>query len=141
MARKENSMASVLEEKNAICELFAKYCFYTDACQFEKNAALFTEDCEWDGGPLGCHRGRANFMAFFKSGPAPNLRHSVSNIHITLDGDEARAVSYLQVLDIAKPMPAIVFCGIYLDHLVKRDGRWLFKQRKVRRDLTEAGEF
>jgi len=134
-------MTSVLEDKAAILELFAKYCFYTDACQFEKNANLFTEDCEWDGGPLGCYRGRANFMAFFKSGPAPKLRHSVSNIHIAVDGEEARAISYVQVLDTEPPTPVIAFFGIYIDHLVKLDGRWLFKQRKARTDFSEAGEY
>jgi len=131
-------MTTVLEDKDAICDILARSCFYSDTCQFEKNANLFTEDCEWDGGAAGHQKGRANVMAFFKLGAEPKFRHCVSNIQITIDGDEAHAISYLQVLSIREPVPVIIFSGIYLDHLVRRDGRWLFKLRKVRADFAEA---
>jgi len=135
-------MTSVLEEKDAIREMFASYCFYTDTGQFEKSANQFTEDGEWDGGPIGHERGRANILGFFKRGveTSTRLRHSVSNISITVDGNQASAISYVQVLGIDQPTPSVLFSGIYLDKLVKHNGRWLFRQRKVRTNFADAGE-
>ena len=133
-------MASILEEKDAIREMFAKYCFYTDSGQFEKYAALFTEDCDWDGGPFGRQQGRANLLAMLKSGgdSATKLRHSTTNIVIEVNGNEARATSYIQVLGVGGEAPVIFFAGLYFDHLVKQNGKWMFKQRKIRTDFTEA---
>lgn len=133
-------MSSILEEKDAIREMFAKYCFYTDSGQFEKYAALFTEDCDWDGGPFGRQQGRANLLAFLKSGgdAATKMRHHNTNLVIEVNGNEARATSYIQVLGIGGEMPVAYFAGIYFDHLIKQNGRWMFKQRKIRTDFSEA---
>jgi hypothetical protein len=133
-------MASIIEEKDAIREIFAKYCFYTDSGQFEKYTNLFTEDCDWDGGPFGRHQGRANLLAMLKEGgdTSTKLSHSTTNSVITVNGDEARAISYVQVLGVGESTPVVFFAGIYLDHLVKQNGRWLFKQRKLRTDFSEV---
>jgi hypothetical protein len=136
-------MTSILEDKDAIREVFAQYCFYTDSGQFEKYVDLFTEDCDWDGGPFGRHQGKASLLAMLKQDrdTATKLRHSTTNSVITVNGDESRAISYVQVLGIGEPTPVIFFAGIYLDHLVRQNGRWLFRQRKLRTDFSEAGIF
>ena len=133
-------MPSILEEKDAIREMFAKYCFYTDSGQFEKYANLFTEDCDWDGGPFGRQQGRANLLAMLKSGgdASTKMRHHNTNIVIEVQGDEARASSYVTVYGVGEATPVIFFVGCYVDHLVRQNGQWLFKQRKIRADLSEA---
>lgn len=133
-------MTSILEEKDAIREMFAKYCFYTDSGQFEKYAALFTEDCDWDGGPFGRQQGRANLLAMLKSGgdASTKMRHHNTNIVIEVNGSEARATSYVTVYGVAEQTPVIFFVGTYFDHLVKQNGRWMFKQRKIRTDFADA---
>jgi hypothetical protein len=132
-------MSSIQDEKTAILEVFARYCFYTDLGRAEDYANLFTEDCDWDGGPFGRQQGRANLLAFIKQGAgATALRHHNTNIVIDVNGNEARAASYVTVYGVAEQTPVIFFVGCYIDHLVKRDGRWYFKQRKIRTDLSEA---
>lgn len=133
-------MSSLLEDKDAIRDVIARYCFYTDSGQFEKYADLFTEDCDWDGGIFGRHSGRAALLASMRSSgdAATKLRHSTANIVIRVDGDEARATSYATVLGVGGETPLIFFAGCYIDQLVRREGRWLFKHRKIRTDLSEA---
>lgn len=133
-------MPSTLEDKDAIRELFAKYCFYTDSGQVEKYCALFIEDCDWDGGPFGRQQGRANLLAMLKSGgdAATKLRHHTTNLVVEVNGNEARATSYVTVYGVGEQTPGIFFVGIYFDHLVRQNGRWLFKQRKIRTDFADA---
>jgi hypothetical protein len=133
-------MPSILEEKDAIRDLFARYCFYTDSGQMEKYAALFTEDCDWDGGAFGRHQGRANVLAKMKAAgdAATKLRHLTINSLIEINGDEAHATSYILLFGVGGEAPLPVFAGLYFDHLVKLNGQWLFKQRKIRTDFQEA---
>jgi hypothetical protein len=132
-------MASLLEEKDSIRELMARYCFYTDSGQSEKYAGLFTEDCEWDGGPFGRCMGRAALRAMHQGNgdsAATQLRHLNTNAVITVDGDEARAVSYVAVIGVAEQTPTLFFAGAYFDRFVKQDGQWQFKLRRIVTDLS-----
>jgi 3-phenylpropionate/cinnamic acid dioxygenase small subunit len=43
-------MASALEEKEAIHETVANYCFYFDGGEFDNWLSLFTDDCTYDAG-------------------------------------------------------------------------------------------
>jgi hypothetical protein len=131
-------MTTELEEKDSIREMMARYCFFTDSGQSEKYADLFTEDCEWDGGPFGRYVGKAALLAMHKGGgdSATKLRHVNTNVVITVKGNEAHAVSYVCVLGLGEQPPALFFAGSYLDHLVKRGGRWLFKTRRLVSDLA-----
>ncbi len=40
-------MSTEAEDKDAIRELLAEYCFRLDGCRFEEFGALFTETAEW----------------------------------------------------------------------------------------------
>lgn len=133
-------MPSALEDKEAIRELFARYCFYTDTAQFEKFVALFVEDCDWDGGIFGRQLGRSALLESLRPGAdtATKLRHFTTNSVIAIEGDEARATSYVTVLGVGGESPQIFFAGCYVDRLVRQDGLWLFRQRKIRTDLAEA---
>ena len=57
-------MATVLEEKDAIRELMHAYCFRCDTRDADGLAALFTEDCVWDGGPFGRKNGPEELKQF-----------------------------------------------------------------------------
>ena len=41
-------MPSAIEEKDAIREVMAEYCFSLDGARYDDMAALFTEDGTWD---------------------------------------------------------------------------------------------
>ncbi len=50
-------MASVLEEKDAIHETIANYCYHFDGGEFDKWLDLFTEDGIFDAGETaGCSK-------------------------------------------------------------------------------------
>lgn len=133
-------MASVLEEKDAIHETIADYCFHFDGGEFDKWVDLFTEDGTFDAGRLGAHKGKEALRAFLKNirltNGLPMLKHCVMNEVIKVNGDEATAKSYIVVVR-AKGEGALVngLAGRYEDHLVKQGARWLFKTRKVHFDL------
>src|SRR3712207_2998603 len=43
-------MPTQCEDKDAICELLAEYCFRLDECRFDEFGALFTDTAEWGTG-------------------------------------------------------------------------------------------
>jgi len=133
-------MASVLEEKDAIHETIAEYCFHFDGGEFDKWIDLFTDDGVFDAGRLGVQKGKDALRVFLKNirltNGSPMVKHCVMNEVIKVNGNEATAKSYI-VLVRAKGEGALVngLAGRYEDQLVKQGDRWLFKNRKVHFDL------
>ena len=133
-------MASLLEEKDAIHETIAEYCFHFDGGEFDKWVDLFTDDGVFDAGRMGVQKGKDALRAFLKNirltDGSPMVKHCVMNEVIKVSGDEATAKSYI-VLVRAKGEGALVngLAGRYEDRLVKQGDRWLFKNRKVHFDL------
>jgi hypothetical protein len=60
------------------------------------------------------------------------LRHTISTAAIEVDGDEATSVCYLDAdsIDIRTGSRSLAG-GRYLDRLVRRDGRWLIRERRI----------
>jgi 3-phenylpropionate/cinnamic acid dioxygenase small subunit len=131
-------MASVLEEKDAIRELLARYCFHIDLGEYEEWLGLFTEDGVFDLGKMGHFQGRDTLRKFTKSIPTadgvPTLRHCVVNPIVEVNGDAARARSYVVVVQ-GKPQLSFSVVGRYEDEIVKIDGSWRFKARHVALDF------
>jgi hypothetical protein len=133
-------MATLLEEKDAIHETIAEYCFHFDAGEFDEWVDLFTDDGTFDAGRLGVQKGKDALRAFLKNirltNGSPMVKHCVMNEVIRVIGDEATAKSYIVVLR-SKGEGALVngLAGRYEDQLVKQGDRWLFKNRKVHLDL------
>jgi hypothetical protein len=112
--------------------LISNYCYFVDSGEFDRFVDLFTEDSVWDAGEsFGRYEGKAALRAFISQTP-PGLRHLTLNTVITLDGDDARAKSYIVLLNSTDNAAAsIAMTAFYEDHIVKRGGRWLFKSRIV----------
>ena len=131
-------MASVLEEKDAIREVLAEYCFRLDGDRFEDMAALFTEDGTWDTA-FGKATGRANIVALVKSirakvpEPRPRAIHHVTNVIIALSGERATVRSNWTTVQNGPNGPVIGSGGAYDDQMVKHDGQWRFYLRKIDR--------
>src|SRR5260221_11560825 len=124
-------MASALEEKDAIREILAEYCFRLDGDRFEDMAALFTEDGTWDTA-FGKATGRAAIVEQGKSiraripEPRPRAIHHVTNIIITLAGDPATVRSNWTTVQNGPQGPQIGSGGAYADDMVKQSGAWRF---------------
>lgn len=134
-------MPTALEDKDAIREILAEYCFRLDGSDFAGMAALFTEDGTWDTA-FGKATGRAAIADLardlrVRAGPnRPRAIHLVTNIAIALDGDRARVRSNWTVVQNSAEGPKIGSGGGYEDAMVREGGRWLFQYRKIDRFIA-----
>ncbi|MEA2624502.1 MAG: hypothetical protein QOD06_547 [Candidatus Binatota bacterium] len=136
-------MASLLEEKDAIRELFARYCLLVDGARFEEWSELFSEDAVFEVPGVARLQGRTKILQFIRRIPLderglPGFKHCVLNEVIEVDGDQARAESSLVLLRNATPVH-IEIAGRYHDELVREDGRWRFRSRTVAIELGSLG--
>ena len=127
-------MPGVLEEKDAIRELLARYCFHFDNGEFDAWLDLFTAEGVFDVEGVGRFCGRAGLQQLLERiplvGGVPLIRHCVMNSIIHVDGACATASCYVVVLRRGAP-PAIDFVGRYEDQLVKEGAEWRFTERRV----------
>jgi 3-phenylpropionate/cinnamic acid dioxygenase small subunit len=134
-------MPSALEEKEAIREVLAEYCFRLDDGRFAEMAALFTENGTWDTA-FGRATGRAVIAELARDlreragNQRPRAAHLVTNISIALDGASARVRSNWTVVQNSADGPKIGSGGAYHDELVKEHGQWLFHYRKIDRFIA-----
>jgi 3-phenylpropionate/cinnamic acid dioxygenase small subunit len=131
-------MPSVVEEKDAIREVLAEYCFRLDDSRFDEMAALFTEDGTWETA-FGKATGRQAIAELARSlrarvaEPRPRAVHLVTNIVIALDRERATVRSNWMVMQNSPEGPRIGSGGAYHDEMVKERVRWLFRYRKIDR--------
>jgi uncharacterized protein (TIGR02246 family) len=134
-------MPTAVEDKDAIRELMAEYCFRLDDGHYNDMAALFTEDGTWDTA-FGKATGRAAIAELARSIRArtgadrPRSAHLVTNIVIALEDARARVRSNWIVMQNSPGGPKIGSGGAYADEIVERDGRWLFHYRKIDRFIA-----
>lgn len=136
-------MATETQDREAIRELLAVYCFKLDGGLHQEMAALFTEDGVWDTA-FGTGTGRAGIVAQLEKiaaltpDPRPRRAHLTTNIVIELNGDTATVRSNWTVIENSASGPRISSGGEYRDHVVRQGGRWLFKYRKIDRFIADG---
>jgi 3-phenylpropionate/cinnamic acid dioxygenase small subunit len=133
-------MPTAAEDKDAIREVLAEYCFRLDDGRFAEMAALFAEDGTWDTA-FGKATGRgaiAELAASLRARarPRPRAVHLVTNIAIALDGDSAQVRSNWMVMQNDPEGPKIGSGGAYLDTMVRDSGGWRFRYRKIDRFIV-----
>jgi uncharacterized protein (TIGR02246 family) len=137
-------MASPHEEKDAIREVMARYCFALDDGRFADMAALFTEDGTWQTffGKATGRKAIAEFAAGLRAHRTDNPRaiHHVTNIVITLDGDTAKVRSNWTTVQNSPDGPKIGSGGAYDDEMVKVGGKWYFRYRTIDRYIRPEKE-
>jgi hypothetical protein len=66
-------------------------------------------------------------------------RHLTTDAIITVDGDSAAQSCYLLFLDASRGfLPHLV--GVYSDDLVRENGQWRFRRRRLSVDFLAAGD-
>lgn len=133
-------MPTAVEEKDAIREVLAEYCFRLDDGRFAEMAGLFTEEGTWETA-FGKATGRAAIAELAgslraRADPRPRAVHLVTNIAIAVDGERATVRSNWMVMQNSPEGPKIGSGGAYHDEMVKKDGRWLFRYRKIDRFIV-----
>lgn len=141
----ETAALERLIDRAEIEELVTRYVTALDTLDADAYEGVFTEDgvYELPGGVV--HTGRAAIRKIVTDlqaardrneaagTPSPRLYHVMSNSTIEiLDATHARHQSYAQTVRAADNGQFIVgFMGRYEDVLVKVDGRWLIRSRKL----------
>src|SRR6476619_8621925 len=136
-------------ERLAIRELVDAYAYCADRRDAAGQMELFTEDTELvvfgdrrNPEPTQRFRGRAALAPAFNQ-----LKNYQATMHFngqsttTLDGLRASAVTDCVVheLSVDETAHTLMIVAIrYLDSLVKKDGKWLIRQRQVAVDWTET---
>ena len=118
------------EDRLAIMDLSARYCHATDSHNAEAWADTFTAEGAIEG-PQGTSQGREALVQFAQgvNGGMPTVRHHVSNLVISGDGDNATMSSYLNLINTEGN--ATVFTATYEDQLARDGGEWKFAHRKI----------
>jgi uncharacterized protein (TIGR02246 family) len=128
---REGCVVSELEDVEEIRQLLARYCHYGDSLDSGAFAECFTEDAVLDAQGVrsaGREQIRQRVEAYRPIYVERPLRHVTANIVIDVDGDEARAASYI-VLFAAGAQPSVLGTGTYHDRLRRVGGRWFFSER------------
>ena len=128
-----------IADRFGINDLFVRYTCALDAGDADTVIDCFTEDGTLVSPAVGEHTGRAAITAFarrfakFQQGGS-QLRHVISNLMMTVDGDYAHATCYLTVLLTKDGNSRMLAPGQYDCELRKVDGQWRFQRRVVLHD-------
>jgi SnoaL-like domain len=131
-------LGSAIADERAILRVLYSYCHAIDYGEEASWIDLFTTDgifhVDMPRGlpPIHCagQRELAAFISAHPRAPAALHKHLLLNPLIELQGDEARAASYFQLLLDIDGTPEIHCFGRYLDRLVRSEsGLWRFRER------------
>jgi ketosteroid isomerase-like protein len=121
------AMPSLVDDRDAIRDLMARYNHAIDGGEAEEWAALFTADALFDTGQR--FSGTDELLAFAQgvASSGRRTRHVVANAVIEVDGDRATCQAYL--LLYAGSPPQLALTGAYEDELVRVGGSWRYSRR------------
>ena len=119
----------LIEDRIAISELRARYCFLVDHGKGREAVDLFTEDGEFHG-PVKSYRGRQEQLRHYDEHVLSGMWHFISNEIIQIDGDSATGQCYCHMPSVCNGESYVCACR-YDDVLTKQDGSWKFKSRTV----------
>ena len=132
-----------MDDRIAIRDLIDRYAICADTRDAQGQMAIFTEDTNFEvyydpksDTPSEVYSGRQSLFPVFD-----NLNTFLATMHfngqstLRLEGDKATGVTYCRAhhLNVKDGMQKIMIAGIrYYDTMVKRDGVWLFSERKLK---------
>ena len=136
--------APALSDRDAICELKARYCRLLDTKQWDAWTELFVEEVVLDtseaGGPPSI-TGREPAIAMVRANiETARTAHQVHNPEITITGDTAVGVWAMQDRVVFDNGPSMTGYGHYTETYVKRAGEWKIATSKLARlhiDFTQ----
>lgn len=140
------ALADYANDRAEIENLSARYMVAVDAGDIETVMATWAEDgvLDWvrgvETGKAAIRKAMSGFGGAAAGRSVPEdatsrqrTRHHILNHVIDVTGDTAKTVAYWIALTNNTPQKdvQVQYFGHYEDELVKRNGRWLFKKRKV----------
>ena len=120
-----------LTDRLAVSDVLTRYATAMDTRDWELLASCFTEDARLDYDTSGVF-GRKDFVAHCSEGLGrmKATQHCVTNHVISLDGDRARARSYVIAQHVRENDATFTLGGIYHDELVRSGDEWRIVGRR-----------
>lgn len=136
-------MPPSIEDRFGINDLFVRYTTALDAGDVDTIVGCFTQDGALESPVVGKYSGHDGIRAFserFAGLPrrGVQLRHVITNLAMTVDGDTAYATCYLTNIVTIDGKSQLMPPGRYECELRKDNGGWLFKNRLVILDAPFA---
>ena len=130
----------VLQAKQEITELCYKYGHYLDAHEWDKLAEVFSEDAVADYMDMPRCDGRKAIQDTCATalGVLDRSQHLIGNVLVTVDGDEAESVCYLQAQHVKNGTEGgdnFIIAGRYVDKVVRTPDGWRIKPPPPRGDV------
>ena len=145
-------MVQELYDRQQILELMAAYGQAMDAADGDAFVKLFTPDAVLIAGggetfkgtdalrKIGASAGQREVV----SGPVPPrgypVHHQYSNVSMNIKGNAATVRANWLVINGRVRIPALQSMGHYEDTLVKRNGRWLYTERRIVNEVLTRPE-
>ena len=124
-----------LDDREKIRELYARYAVAIDEGDYDEWVKCFAEDGTFESPRFGRHSGHEGLRRFTRiyreSLRGAQVRHVITNIRITLNGDQAEGGCHLTYYHSHRGKSELAAVGGYRDSLRKVEGVWLFASRKV----------
>jgi 3-phenylpropionate/cinnamic acid dioxygenase small subunit len=129
------------EDWHAINTLLMTYAEHVDGGRFAEVGAMFEHAMyrieHADRGDVSAYQGAEQVQAFCEqtrlyADGTPRTKHVVTNVAIDVDGDRARARSYVTVFQQTDVLPLQpIASGRYLDAFERVGNRWRFADRLI----------
>lgn len=134
MAESLEARVAMLEAREQIKELTARYCWHVARGEGAQVAALFTDDgaLEISDGSFRPVRGREALDKFYRAAVSqPEVAIPfIQNHIIELDGDHARGTCGIEAR-FARGGESVTAAGYYEDRYRRDPGGWRFLERKI----------
>jgi ketosteroid isomerase-like protein len=139
------ALAGYADDRAEIENLSNRYMVAVDAGDIETVMSTWAEDgvLEWvngvERGKAAIRKAMSNFGGARKveipegATSRPRTRHQIINHVIDVNGNTAKTIAYWFALTNSTPQKDVqlLYFGHYEDELVRVNGKWLFKVRKV----------
>jgi hypothetical protein len=140
MPEENRILASI--EREEVRDVIVAYCMALDEGDMDGVADCFAFDALADYGPGrgGVHKGSPAIVGRIAHGQAVFRRthHQLGQIHVTLHGNDARAVSYVTAWHERYTGEREIACLRYIDMLQQVDSRWMIQSRRVEASFVDG---
>ncbi len=127
----------VLSDRAAIEALRFRYHVCVNERSLSSIDGLFVEGGEVDFGPIGRARGREEIRSLYREvvGTSPFIKQFIHNHVITLDGDRATGLSYLDARTV-RDEESVLVAGRFDDVYERSDAGWQFRSLRLVLDFA-----
>ncbi|UGT61976.1 nuclear transport factor 2 family protein [Nocardia asteroides] len=122
-----------MNDHHDIGAVLIRYATGIDRRDWELFRTVFTPDCVLDYGPIGTWNGIEEVLTFMRQSHdmAGHTLHRITNIAATVDGDGARATSYVDAVIMSPDgTSGVNAVGWYDDELLRTGAGWQIRRRR-----------